>query len=66
MSEQPKLMTKRQVAAIIRKIERHMDAIGKHRDALRELEDRLSAMNESFDEGLSNLDCAIDCLSEFV
>jgi hypothetical protein len=66
VSEQPKLMTKRQVAAIIRKIERHKDAIGKHRDALRELEDRLSVMNESFDEALSNLDCAIDCMSEFV
>ena len=62
-----------ELSAIIDKIEERKIVIAKERDALRLIEDRLSDLCESFDQGIDGLDNgiieirnAIDSISEVV
>lgn len=61
-----KPLTAPQLRAIIAKIERHKAAIGKHRDALREIYEDLEAIVGSADDGLQSLDYAINRLCEYL
>jgi len=56
-------MNKKQILA---KIKKHSAAISKHRDELRELKDELAGLVDSADEGLAELDRAIDILSQYL
>lgn len=64
MSDAPKIMTKRQMRAVISKIERHKAAIGKHRDALREILDDLEEIEDCARDATESLNYAIQRLSE--
>ena len=57
---------KREIAAIVKRIERQAAVIGAARDALRDLRDDLEGKFEATDEAMQSLDYAIDRLSEFV
>ena len=57
-------MNKRELKATITAIKRHKDAIAKHRDALREIQEDLSAVLNSADDGLESLEYAVDVLSQ--
>ena len=59
-------MTSRKRKSIIAAIERHMVAIAKHRDELRDIRDDLESCIESSDRGLQELDAAVAALSEYV
>jgi hypothetical protein len=51
---------------IVRAIRKHREAIAKHRDALRRLHSDLTDILESTDEGVQELDIALDKLSEYL
>ena len=48
---------------VLRDIERHMIAIGKHRDALRRILADLSVIADALDDGYADLEIAIQTLS---
>jgi uncharacterized coiled-coil protein SlyX len=59
-------MTKRKKQSILAAITRHKVAIAKHRDELRDILEELEAVVESSDNGIRELECAIDTLSQQV
>ena len=59
-----KLITDRQVAALMRKIEKHRDAVAKTRDALDDAIAELEGLKGCCDEAWDNLQRARDALSE--
>ena len=56
---------KREIAAIVKRIERQAAVLGAARDALRDLRDDLEDKLEQTDEAIGSLRDAIDRLSEF-
>lgn len=58
------LLTAKQVAAMVRKIEKHRDAVGKTRDALDDAIAELEGLKGCCDEAWDNLQRARDALSE--
>jgi ABC-type transporter Mla subunit MlaD len=48
------------------RIERHKAAIGKHRDALRDILDDLQGVVDAADDGFESLNYAIEKLSELL
>lgn len=54
------------VKRVIKQIEKEKAAIAKHRDRLRALMDDLEGEVSSFDEGISNLEAAVEALSQYV
>lgn len=56
-------MTRKQIVKIL---ERERKKIADARDELRELYDEIGDQIDSCDNGLQNLEAAIDCLSELV
>ena len=51
---------------LIKEIEKHKNAIAKHRDALREIYEEIETDLDAFDRGIDYLQCAIDDISEVV
>jgi predicted translin family RNA/ssDNA-binding protein len=60
-----KLLTDRQISAMIRKIEKHRNAVGKTRDALDEAIAELEGLKDCCDQAWDDLQRARDALSEF-
>jgi hypothetical protein len=58
------VFTQRQLAAMVCKIEKHRDAVGKTRDALDEAICELEGLKYCCDEAWDNLQSARDALSE--
>lgn len=52
------------IRQIIKKLEKHRDAIGRERDALRDLADEVQGLLDTAENGWHNLQAAIDNLSE--
>lgn len=55
---------KKEIKDMIKEIEYHKDAIGEHRDKLRDILEDLSSVVYSLDEGTCELEFAIDVLSQ--
>jgi hypothetical protein len=58
-----KMMSARQVASMVRKIEKHRDAVGKTRDALEDAIGELEGLKGCCDEAWDDLQRARDALS---
>lgn len=56
---------KREIAAIVKRIDRQAAVIGAARDALRDLQDDLESKLEATDDAMQSLEYAIQRLSEF-
>ncbi len=52
--------------SLVREIERHKAAIGKHRDALVKILANLTATVDSIDDGCEDLEIAIQTLSQYI
>lgn len=66
MANPDRMLTPKQIAVIVRKIERHKIAIGKHRDALREIIEDVEAVSEECDGATDNLEQAVEALSRYL
>ena len=61
-----KPLTPARIKAILRHIDRHKAAIGKHRDELREIIEEISSIGDDADEATELLDQATDALSRLL
>jgi hypothetical protein len=59
-------MTPRQMKVAIAAIKKHKNAIAKHRDALNKILSGLEDVLDSSDQGVRELECAIDTLSQYL
>ena len=59
-------MTPKQFSKVVAKINRHKEAIGKHRDALRDIHSELADILEDADAGIDCLETAVDYLSRYI
>jgi hypothetical protein len=66
MANPDRMLTPKQIAVIVRKIERHKIAIGKHRDALRAIYEDVEEIAEECDGAADNLEQAIESLSKYL
>ena len=57
---------KLKLATFIKQIKQHVNEIAKHRDALRDIEHDLNSILDSTNQGLEDLECAIDTLSQYL
>lgn len=61
-----RVMTQKQIAAMVKKIERHKAALGKHRDALRDIIDDVEGVCDEAADARDNLQYAVDALSKYL
>lgn len=59
-------MTKKQISAMVKKIEAHKAGIAKHRDELRDLLGDIEAICDDGDEAVNDLERTIDTLSKYL
>ncbi len=59
-------LTARQIKSLLARIEKHKAEIGKHRDALRDIESDLSQIGDDCDEAVLALEGATDALSRLL
>jgi hypothetical protein len=57
-------MTKKQLAQIVKQIERHKAGIAKHRDELREIMNQIDELESIAEDAVQSIEYAIDRLSE--
>lgn len=57
-------MNKQTRKAIVKQLEKHRVAIGRERDALRDMQEEISVLFESCEMGVEALDTAIQTFSE--
>ncbi len=58
-------MKSKSAKLLVRQLQKHAQAIGKERDALRNMQDELNALFESCEQGLEALDSAIETFSQY-
>ena len=59
-------MTKRQMASLIRKLEKERDTIGKSRDKLREIIGEYENLAETAEQAYDDIENVIQTLSQYV
>lgn len=66
MANTDRMMTPKQVASMVKKIERHKAALAKHRDALRDIIEDVDAICDEASDATDNLERAVESLSKYL